>query len=378
LLSKSEAPLTCCNKILKSEPRIFARVAQPYASNLHLLSLQSQNATLALTFILILRKSYESQPPNYYTYTTIATMDFASLMSREISKSKPQKSSASNTSPNSNPNSTQPTSKYTKRADLEAARLSAYDAEQESIRQQREAKAAQKRKFEEEEAERKREREEKKRRLAEESRKKREEEEEARERARRRRLGLPEVVKEADNEAAGEGEEDVSDEVLIEKLRGLGEPARLFGETHRGRLRRWRRLEREKAERKQLSDGPIPTSLELVGEKDMKVPGTVPKDEEGRKFLFRQLASYFTMVLREWEVALDRREEAVKLSFQGKQAYGAMVQSRENMRPLFKKFERAELEDGILEPVVEIVKAAQERRYVDANDGYLRLSIGKA
>lgn len=29
-------------------------------------------------------------------------------------------------------------------------------------------------------------------------------------------------------------------------------------------------------------------------------------------------------------------------------------------------------------PIVEIVKALQERRYVDANDGYLRLSIGKA
>jgi len=28
--------------------------------------------------------------------------------------------------------------------------------------------------------------------------------------------------------------------------------------------------------------------------------------------------------------------------------------------------------------MLEIVKAAQERRYVDANDGYLRLSIGKA
>lgn len=28
--------------------------------------------------------------------------------------------------------------------------------------------------------------------------------------------------------------------------------------------------------------------------------------------------------------------------------------------------------------MVEIVKAAQEKRYVDANDGYLRLSIGKA
>lgn len=28
--------------------------------------------------------------------------------------------------------------------------------------------------------------------------------------------------------------------------------------------------------------------------------------------------------------------------------------------------------------MVEIIKAAQERRYVNANDGYLRLSIGKA
>ncbi|KAL9110997.1 MAG: hypothetical protein Q9187_007987 [Circinaria calcarea] len=110
----------------------------------------------------------------------------------------------------------------------------------------------------------------------------------------------------------------------------------------------------------------------------MKVPPKPPTTPAERAYLFRQLASYFTMVLTEWAVALAQRPEAVKESFQGKQAYGAMVQSRENMRPLFKKFEKGELEDGILEPVVEIVKAAQERRYVDANDGYLRLSIGKA
>ena len=45
---------------------------------------------------------------------------------------------------------------------------------------------------------------------------------------------------------------------------------------------------------------------------------------------------------------------------------------------LFRKFEKSDLDDSILEAIVEIVKAAQERRYVDANDGYLRLSIGKA
>lgn len=36
------------------------------------------------------------------------------------------------------------------------------------------------------------------------------------------------------------------------------------------------------------------------------------------------------------------------------------------------------MDDSLLDPIVEIVKALQERRYVDANNGYLRLSIGKA
>ena len=84
------------------------------------------------------------------------------------------------------------------------------------------------------------------------------------------------------------------------------------------------------------------------------------------------------MVLTEWRAALSQRPESVKASFQGKAAWNAMEQSRENMRPLFRRFERGEVEEGILGPVVGIVRAAQERRYVDANDGYLTLSIGKA
>jgi hypothetical protein len=54
------------------------------------------------------------------------------------------------------------------------------------------------------------------------------------------------------------------------------------------------------------------------------------------------------------------------------------VQSRENMTPLFRKFEKSEIDDSVLEHVVEIINKAQQRRYVDANDAYLRLSIGKA
>lgn len=306
-------------------------------------------------------------------------MDFASLMAKEISKSATPPTNSK--SPDNDSDSTTG-KKYVKRAEVEAARLAAYNEEQERIQEQREERAMLKRKHEEEEAERKLEREEKKRRLADESKRKREAEQEMKERERRKRLGLPELptADQADDSQDGaEGQENMDDEEVIKKLRELEEPARLFGESEKGRLKRYRRLvQRSLTPQAQLSQGPIPTTLEPVPEVDMKVPSTLPKDDEGRKFLFRQLASYFIMILKEWEVALANREQSVKQSFQGKAAYNAMIQSRDNMRPLFKKFEMGDLEDGILEPVLEIVRNAQARRYVDANDGYLRLSIGKA
>lgn len=306
---------------------------------------------------------------------TSANMDFAALMSKEISKGK---------TPSEQTADSEPTKKYLKRAELEAQRQEAYLQEQKAIQRSREEKLAKKRKLEEEETARTRERDEKRRRLAEESRKRREEDEEKAERARRRRLGLPDLppkTQDADDDGTlvPDDEADIADEDLVLKLRALNEPTVLFGETYKHRLRRYRLLTAQAPPPPPAqTTGPIPTTLALVPESDMKVPTTVPTDAAGRSFLFRQLASYFTMVLTEWAVALSQRPESVKRSFQGKAAYNAMVQSRENMRPLFKRFERGEVEEGILGPVVGIVRAAQERRYVDANDGYLTLSIGKA
>jgi len=255
--------------------------------------------------------------------------------------------------------------KYMKRSEIEAERQAAYVAEQERIEAERIAKLSAKRKREDEEIEANKAREEKRRRLAEESKKRREEQEAEEERKRRKRLGLPELVKEVGEEVE---EDDIEDGALVEELRKMGQPAKLFGESHKQRLRRYRKLGIV------MTTGPIPTSLELVEEKDMKVD-VMPKDPKERKFLFRQLASYFTMVLKEWEQALEKEKRD---TFASKAAYNAMVQSKENMTPLFRKFEKGDIDEGVLEPIVEIVKAAQERRYVDANDGYLRLSIGKA
>lgn len=312
-------------------------------------------------------------------------MDFASLMSSAIktsSSTPPSNTSTSISSPTAN-------QKYLKRSDLEAQRQAAYLQSQRDAQVAREAKAASKRKHEEEEAERAALRNEKRQRLAEESRMRREAEEDEKARARRKRLGLPELPVKGEKPSsspepigleAEKESEDIAPEELIEKLRALGEPAILFGESHGQRFRRFKKVSTPKAHEVQLSKGPIPTMLKLLPESALKVPPCPPpaSDKSGREYLYRQLASYFTLVLTEWISGLASRSQSVKESSQGRAAENAMLQSRENMRPLFKKFESGDLADAILEPVVEIVHAAQERRYVDANDGYLRLSIGKA
>ncbi|KAI0023139.1 Prp18 [Xylariomycetidae sp. FL0641] len=314
-------------------------------------------------------------------------MDFASLMSSEIAKAKPKADSPTESS--SSPSNNQ---KYIRRSEAEAARQAAYHAEQAALEAKRAAKAAEKRKREEEAAEEARAREDKRRKLEESTRRRREEAAAAEERARRKRLGLPEepqlpeATPEAeDDEDEDPGHEDLSDEALRDRLRALGEPAALFAETRRARLRRYRRLTTTTTTTTTTTAGPVPTTLRLVDEADMKVAdGPVPTDKAGRRWLFRQLGSYFEMVLREWEIALAREQQSrndsasSSASFASKAAVNAMVSSRQNIAPLFRRFEAGDLPADLLDPIVEIVRAAQERRYVDANDGYLRLSIGKA
>lgn len=238
-------------------------------------------------------------------------MDFASLMNKELSKAKTPADSSK---------------KYLKRSEIEEERKKAYLAEQKAAEEERQAKAAAKRKREEEAAAENAAREEKRRKLAEESKKLREEKEEEEERARRKRLGLPELVKKKEEEEGDAvDEDDIPEDELREKLRELGHPVMLFGESHGAKLRRYRKLTTV------MSSGPIPTTLELAEEKDMKVGGTVPVEKGERKWLFRQLASYFTMVLTEYQRAMEEEKSETSA---GKTAYSAMVQTRDNLKPV--------------------------------------------
>ena len=82
--------------------------------------------------------------------------------------------------------------------------------------------------------------------------------------------------------------------------------------------------------------------------------------------------------LHEWHAALARRPREVKESQPGIQAYNNYATALSNLRPLFAKLETASLSNSLVAPIHEIVHLAQLKRYVDANDAYLRLSIGKA
>ena len=196
-------------------------------------------------------------------------MDFAALMSKEISKVKA-------------PAASEPSKKFLKRSEIEAQRQADYLAEQKRIEDERRARENQKRKREEEELEAKAEREEKRRKLAEQSKIKREQEEKEAVAAKIKKLGLPPLEVKVEEEIL---EDDVPDEELQQKLRDIDEPTKLFGESHKQRLRRWKKISTV------WTTGPIPTTLRLVPEENMKVDRVPAKDDvEGRKYLFRQLA----------------------------------------------------------------------------------------
>lgn len=290
-------------------------------------------------------------------------MDFKSLMTAQIGKSK---------------GSADLNAGFVKRGTLEAKREAEYRTAQDTILREREQRASKKRKLEEIEEQKSKEREKKKQRIAEEAQLKQKAETRDREAARRKRLGLPELP---ENEDTADDDQDddpdlpnIASSTLIPRLRKLMKTEELPEESHKAQLRRYYALIQ------QQDDRPIPNVLSPVPAAEMKVASSIPAvtDLEARKLLHRQLASYFNLVLSEWAISLSARSQDVKESFAGKAVINGYLSALDTMKPLFRQFEAADLPEDILKPVVDIVRAMQERRYVDANNGYLTLSIGKA
>lgn len=274
-------------------------------------------------------------------------MDFASILSSEISKSKRKTPSAP---------ADAPPKKYLKRSEIEAQRLAAYAAEQKALEDARTAKAEAKAEAAAAELARVEGIKERQRQLA--------EERHARENA---RLGITA----APDAAAAEKDDtpEIPDEEVKQRLRELGLPRILFGEEVPQRYRRLQRAEQRR--RKSVSPPPV-----VMSEEEMKIDAKDIKADPEKVYL--QLSAWFRLVMLEWRRALAARPETVKDSIPGRKAADAMRQADEYMKPLFLHFKNRDLKPLVYEKICEIVIEAQARRYVRANDVYLRLSIGNA
>ncbi|KAG2188589.1 hypothetical protein INT44_001344 [Umbelopsis vinacea] len=219
---------------------------------------------------------------------------------------------------------------------------------------------------------------------------------------------------------------NVSQEEVQRRLRAKGQPIRLFAETDKQRKARLRTLElmeersegqrndfmrtldqmdegmnlealkrkaegedlTEKAAKKSRDDTAIvPVNMDWLRTEPEKLHPLIYSYLKvcpcslyfRRQFRLRKDAHMLLQrMLREWEEALDERPEEVKRSGQGKRSAAMQKQTADYLRPLFKQLKSRAMEPDILARVTEITHHMQNRRYRDAQDSYLQLSIGNS
>ncbi|EEY56939.1 pre-mRNA-splicing factor 18, putative [Phytophthora infestans T30-4] len=195
---------------------------------------------------------------------------------------------------------------------------------------------------------------------------------------------------------------------LRRRLRELGEPITLFGESMKDRMTRLRRAEMDAVTKHEVElgaghdirnrfvggDGGVhgdqkdtaDDAAEDAEEFDIadtaedggksKTGGGNEEDEE--KDADKMVYRFFKGMLQRWEKDLASRPDHVKRTAQGKIAVKTMKQCKDYIRPLFKLCKHRQVPSDILPILVEIVKFCRQGEFVMANDAYIKLAIGNA
>ncbi|EME26498.1 Pre-mRNA-splicing factor 18 [Galdieria sulphuraria] len=190
-------------------------------------------------------------------------------------------------------------------------------------------------------------------------------------------------------------------EEVIERLRAWEQPATLFGETDYERYIRLRDLElrnseeskgqrnifqqklRQFKEKDELENFYRVTEMELPskGSAAQKVKEEIYAAEEGPEFFktpeeycFR----YMRRLLKMWKAEVEQLDEETKRTSLGRKTLATFEQTKEYLKPLFRKLKKQQLDKSILTSLEKILRYVEQREYVLANDEYLRLAIGNA
>lgn len=230
---------------------------------------------------------------------------------------------------------------------------------------------------------------------------------------------------EVKEEAGGDEKDDkyagiTTDEVKA-KLRIMGEPITLFGETHQTRLDRLRRMtvlahEREtgasagrlnvlKSINDEIESEILAATMnardqrgaedddedEEAAERRRVIEAAAQAKKERRELKYAPgktrsdfacdesyVAHFLKRMLHEWEGVLNQRPESVKVSPQGRADSATQKQTRQYIKPLLKLLKQKQLQGDILMNLCKIVSNCCIREYVKANEAYLLLAIGNA
>ena len=215
------------------------------------------------------------------------------------------------------------------------------------------------------------------------------------------------VTKATDHKKAVDVDDDVkilSPEHVIQQLRALGLPIRLFGEEENARLERLHHaLEQQQHVMAGLSEkdefrlgsghGIRNPFLESKNEQKEALQESVEQEQTKKKQArkeeqedaaandddpHKRIYRFFKGLLREWEDDLALRPEAVKRSAAGRNETKTLKQCKDYIRPLFKLCKTRRLEESLCQHLLRIVQYCEQGEFVKANDSYLDVAIGRA
>jgi pre-mRNA-splicing factor 18 len=203
----------------------------------------------------------------------------------------------------------------------------------------------------------------------------------------------------------------MSPEEITQRLRSLGHPIKLFGESVVDRLNRLKQaldvqknlqaglsemeefrlgrghgirnpfLEKEKDDKQphdHLEEGPPSDEAAGAETADGKKKNDGNENDDDADDPHKRVYKYFKGLLNQWEEDLNQRPERVKKSVAGRNETKTLKQCKDYIRPMFKLCKSRRMDEIILSKLNKIVAFCLEEEFVKAHDTYIDISIGRA
>lgn len=260
-------------------------------------------------------------------------MDFSALLNKEISKKKEEAQSVAKES------------KYLRRGEVERERVRKYEEEQEEARRLREEKL--KREREQEDMERE-------------------------QRSSKRKRGRPDEQQQQQQslqqqEEADEDLPDLDKQGVKSRLRQLDEPVTIFGETDGMRIRRLLKAERRQQKRLEIER----ENALLNEEGGLLIEPQKVRDDQSTVNL--QIRAYLKYLLARWELVLKERGQETQT-----EALEVLRQTDDSITLLLNKLRKQTLHEDVFASLATLIIHLQHQEYRQANDTYIKMSIGNA